>query len=103
MEVYNGKTAKEWYELYCSEILKGQGANNEVHTDSKPSASPSVEDVEVEAQKLDMSIGISVPSRSVELAVGYLVKVVEEDMKLSHGPTALYWHLITVIHKHTRP
>lgn len=41
------------------------------------------------------------PSKSIELAVEYLVKVVEHDIKVNNGTTALYWHLIAVIQQHT--
>ena len=50
------------------------------------------------------SLGLQIPkgpSRSVELATEYLASVVEEDMPLKNGKTALYWHLIAVIQQHT--
>lgn len=40
------------------------------------------------------------PSRSVELATEYLVKVVEQDVGVKNGTTALYCHLIGVIQQH---
>ena len=50
---------------------------------------------------IDLPIPRLGPSRSVVLATEYLVIVVEEDMQLSNGPTALYWELIRVIGRHT--
>lgn len=43
------------------------------------------------------------PSRSVVLATEYLAKVVDEDMVINNGTTALYWHLIATIQQHTNP
>jgi hypothetical protein len=40
------------------------------------------------------------PTRSVAIAAEYLVSVVEKDLGTMNGGTALYWHLIHVIHQH---
>ena len=41
-----------------------------------------------------------VPSFSVETACACLAHCVHEDMGTRNGETALYWHLIAVIHEH---
>ena len=53
------------------------------------------------SNRLESQAAITGPSRSVVLAVEYLVKVVGEDMRLNNGGTALHWHLIAVIQQHT--
>lgn len=39
-------------------------------------------------------------SRSSQLALEYVCKVVSEDHQLNNGQTALYWHLVSVVAGH---
>jgi hypothetical protein len=55
-----------------------------------------------EADEVYPAAGAVVPSRSVEIALGYLVDRVEQDCGTRHGATALYWHLIAVICQHSK-
>lgn len=55
---------------------------------------------EMNQQVSSRNTELPIATKTVELAVEYLAKVIQEDMGTRHGQTALYWHLINVVQQH---
>jgi len=58
---------------------------------------------EPDALSLPIQLSPTPPTRSVKIAVEYLVDAVDRDLGTKNGRTALYWHLIHVVQQHAGP
>lgn len=63
-----------------------------------------IEEIErVRLAELNTPIGMPAIPNSAELAIGYLLWLLEQEkIEFKNGKTALYWHLITVVGQHIK-